>query len=529
LKARLDPTFIVSLLVPALLGLYLLLTSTAQLVPGIALYDAKRILQLGLLLVLFLLSLTNAGIRQEFSRQLAKTPPWIKLTLTAIFLWGLCSSLFHTQSLMHAVSSLAEVCLLFLLVLALFVVAACRSLAGHIFDQLALGLVALTGLAVGVQELIGAAAVSAAGFDYSYEIALVHYSFPRFYNQVQSWAVPVLAGLPLIFYRNRLVYILCLLVLGLHWYIILMTGARGSFVSIASACIFAALILPSPVRSRLLTWQLAGLVLGAVIYSAVLINSETNRADEFASSGIQHSQPVTPAQTRPVQEGTRPFKSKSRFLDKSLGRPMIHTSGRMRMWSRTSRDALANPILGIGPLNYVCTSDAWFGHPHNFPLQIAAEWGILVAIAICAVFMVLGFSIAQKVRHEKYGSSEENIFAGLIFTGVIAAALHACLSGIMVMPASQVTGLLLCGMLLGMTPARQMESSNPVTLHRVIPGFLLSLGVLISASLMIFGVNELRTMESRIAALDFYYTLRPRFWQNGVVCNSYTPQNKVTN
>jgi hypothetical protein len=278
---------------------------------------------------------------------------------------------------------------------------------------------------------------------------------------VQSWVVPVLAGLPLIFYRNRLVYILCLLVLGLHWYIILITGARGSFVSIASACIFAAMILPSPVRSRLLSWQLAGLVLGAVIYAAVLINFETNSADEFSSSGIQHSQQVTPLQTRPVQEGTRKFKSESRFFDKSLGRPMIHTSGRMGMWSRASRDALTNPILGIGPMNYACASDAWFGHPHNLPLQIAAEWGIPVAIAICAVFIALGFGIVQKVRHEKYGSGEENIFAGLIFTGVIAAALHACLSGVMVMPASQVTGLLLCGMLLGMTPARALMNCEP--------------------------------------------------------------------
>jgi ABC-type antimicrobial peptide transport system permease subunit len=84
-------------------------------------------------------------------------------------------------------------------------------------------------------------------------------------------------------------------------------------------------------------------------------------------------------------------------------------------------------------------------------------------------------------------------------------------------------------MLLGMTPARQIKSLHPVTLHRAIPGFLLSLGVSISAGLMIFGVNELRTMESRIAALDFNYTVRPRFWQTGIVCNVYTLQNKVTN
>jgi O-antigen ligase len=191
------------------------------------------------------------------------------------------------------------------------------------------------------------------------------------------------------------------------------------------------------------------------------------------------------------------------------------------MWSITLRDAMANPLLGIGPLNYVCTSPEWLGHPHNFPLQIAAEWGIPAALMICVIFLIMVYRVTWNVRQDRYNGEEENVFAGLLLTGVIAAALHACLSGVMVMPASQVTGLLVCGMLLGLGPNQQADSSGPEVTRQFFPVFLLSIGLLLSAGLTLFGVNELRTMDSRAATLHIKEALRPRFWQNSKVCELY--------
>ena len=54
---------LVALLGAALPGLYLLLTSTTTLIPGMWPYDAKRMLQFALLLALFVLAATVRPIR----------------------------------------------------------------------------------------------------------------------------------------------------------------------------------------------------------------------------------------------------------------------------------------------------------------------------------------------------------------------------------------------------------------------------------------------------------------------------------
>ena len=61
--------------------------------------------------------------------------------------------------------------------------------------------------------------------------------------------VPALAALPLLFARYRLSSVLGVTVLGLQWYIILESGARGSVVSTGAAIVFALIFLPA-VRYR---------------------------------------------------------------------------------------------------------------------------------------------------------------------------------------------------------------------------------------------------------------------------------------
>ena len=517
-----DPAVLTSLFVPALIGFYLLLTSTTSLIPGIWPYDAKRILQFGVLIILFLAPALNGRINREFGELLSAIPGWLKTTLLVIVFWGVVSVLVNAQSLMHALNSFSEVALLTSLTLGIFVVAACRRIAGRWFDRIAIALIALTGLAVGLQELIGVVAAQNAGVDFNFRVSLLHFSWPRFYNQVQSWAVPVLAALPLLFARYRLAAVLCFIVLGLQWYIILMTGARGSFVAIGTAIVFALIFLP-PVRSRLLKWQTAGIALGALIFALVMFSFEAgdiSSTTEPGSESIRHS---TGREADRNASGGQLTGGENSFFKQSLGRPMVHTSGRTWMWSVTIRDARNNPLLGIGPMNYVCTSPVPIGHPHNFPLQLAAEWGIPVALGICAIFGFLLWRTSQSIRHSEFDTPEDTVFAGLLLTGILAAALHACLSGVMVMPASQVTGLLICGMLLGLIPSTSKEK-RVRALQR---GHLA--GLLLVVSILMLGIFELQTMKNRAKLLEPGATMWPRIWQDAKVCSLYNSQNEVKN
>lgn len=517
-----DPAVFLSLFVPLLIGLYLLLTSTMALIPGIWPYDAKRILQFGLLLTLFLTPAFNRRISSEFYALLLLVPAWIRNTLLGVFGWGVVSALVNAQSLLHALNSLSEVALITALVLGIFVVAACRRIAGRWFDRIAISMIALTGLTIGMQELIGVAAAHNAAVEFNFQVSLLHFSWPRFYNQVQSWAIPVLVAIPVLFPRHRLAFILCVLVLGLQWYIVLMTGARGSFVAVITACAFALIFLPA-IRSRLFFWQIAGFTLGTLVFAAVMFSFESVEQDLATEQAPTPNQIVIGREAgREADEGDQSI-GKTSFFKQSLGRSMTHTYGRQWMWSFAMRDARENPLLGIGPMNYACTSAAGMGHPHNFPLQIAAEWGIPPALALGAIFMYLFWRITYSIRRNGYGGPQDTVVAGLVFTGVLAAALHSCLSGVMVMPASQVTGLLLCGMLLGLYPSAPRASNAATVRWGVIPGLLLA------ASLLGLGAHELKTMQSRAEQLSPDQSLYPRIWQDAKVCSLYKPQNEGKN
>jgi hypothetical protein len=193
------------------------------------------------------------------------------------------------------------------------------------------------------------------------------------------------------------------------------------------------------------------------------------------------------------------------------------------MWRETLEDIRAHPFTGIGPMNYVCTSPRHIGHPHNFPLQLAAEWGIPVAGLACLLFAWLLWRGCLQVRTGSFDSRENSIFAGLLLTGVLAAALHACLSGVLVMPASQVTGLLICGTLLGLYP-RGRETEQ----RRFRPVWLWS-GLLICIFLLSLGAHELSSMQARSALLDSSDSLWPRMWQDSRVCTLYDQQMDVKN
>ena len=517
-----DPAVLLGLFVPTLIGLYLLLTSTTSLIPGIWPYDAKRILQFGLLLVLFIVPALNGRIREEFGALQSAVPGWLKITLLAIFCWGVISALVNAQSLMHALNSLSEVALLSTLVLGVFMVAACRRVSGRWFDRVTISLVALTGLTVGLQELLGVAAAHSADLEFNKHISLLHFSFPRFYNQVQSWTVPALVALPLLFARYRLAYVLCFFVLGLQWFIILATGARGSFVSISAAIAFALIFLPT-VRGLLFKWQIAGFVLGALIFATVMFGFSADNQTRVTGQGMEGSQHAIVREANKEGGDFELPGAESTFFGQSIGRPMAHTSGRWEMWRISIRNVREHFLFGIGPMNYACTRLIPASHPHNFPLQLVGEWGVPVFLAVFIVFLFLFRRISQSIRQDEFGCSEDTMVAGLLFTGMLAAALHACLSGILVMPASQVTGLLICGMLLGLYPSVPVERNTRTLRWNFIPGLILAIG------LLGLGAYELQTMKSRGELLVPRAPMWPRIWQDAKVCTLYNVQNEVKN
>jgi len=233
-----------ALSIPALLLLYLLLTSTWSPMPSMAVFDGKRLLEVHLLAAISVLVLTLGSIRSATLKQLARIPLWVRLGLTSIVLLGVVSSLIRP----HPAYGLAETGLFALLIFGALATAASRSLAGAAFDRLALGGIALLGLAVSLQELAGILANWSLGTEYSFESMLVNFSHPRFYNQLQTWSMPLLAALPAVFPGRKGMRFVAVGLLALQWCLLLISGGRGSMLSIVAAMAVTAWLIPGPWR-----------------------------------------------------------------------------------------------------------------------------------------------------------------------------------------------------------------------------------------------------------------------------------------
>jgi len=504
-----------ALLVVGLVCCYLVITSTVSLFPETPIYDVKRISEIILLFFVILLTLINKPLRIAFAGQLSGLPSRLALGLTLFFVLGIASSIANASSPRGLIYSLTDVGLLVLLFVLALIVAACRNLAGSKFDRLAISLIAILGLAVGVQELSGFWAARSIGSSYNFNIALVYFSFPRMYNQIQTWTIPVVTALPFVFSGSKLAKVLCIITLGLNWYVLLVTGARGSVVSLVLA-FFIAASLSSVARKVLLKWQLAGIFFGIVLYAGLLIVTALGTEQNLTSSQSFFTT-ETKADTSITSNAQGTLTEElalNQFYKSSVGRPLLHTTGRSKLWRAAVEYARAHPFMGIGPMNFACKGPTGrLGSPHNFLLQILSEWGIPATLVLFLIlFPILG-TLLKGLKLTTHGASDNYTLHLMLITAVLAAMVHLMVSSLLISPASQVAAALVVGWLIGVRrPFRKIGRTilAPIVLSGTILGSLLLLN---------FSFHEMTNMTSyheRLPAGDRGY---PRFWQFGKACS----------
>lgn len=139
----------------------------------------------------------------------------------------------------------------------------------------------------------------------------------------------------------------------------------------------------------------------------------------------------------PRAAGLQPFGDLLQVVARSTGNEM--TSYRDVLWNRSLVYIAAHPWLGIGPAHFgrYAFDLNIASHPHNWPLQIAAEWGIAALLCLLAVIGTAARQLfkAAKVLDLK-DSQNHLILTALIVTGV-AILVDGLVSGLIVMPVSQ--------------------------------------------------------------------------------------------
>jgi O-antigen ligase len=239
------------------------------------------------------------------------------------------------------------------------------------------------------------------GFPIAFDTLLVGFSNSRFPAQLQVLTVPLL---PLVFHlAPKGFWRGCAAVVAATWWMCLIgSGSRTGWIAIVAVAFLVPFVGAEGRRwaKAQACFAAAGLLLWVVLFHlvpALLALPTALETDRFAN--------------------------------------FVSVSARWTLWRISVESALAHPLLGLGPMHFAYVNNGFGAHPHNFWLQLAAEWGLPVALALAGVAAVFFGRIARAVMVEADPARKPAGIALLASMG--AWGIGTLADGYMVVPTSQ--------------------------------------------------------------------------------------------
>ncbi len=371
-------------------------------------FDVKRMAELGFM-ALGLTLILLPPVSRSITTILEQLPRWARLGLSAIVLLGLVSSLTAE----HARAALQEwATLVGLGLCTLLLAAAYREQARTIRAALAIALLLASGWYL-LQFLVGLLAAVMEELAPAWPLPLFGFANVRFFAHYQLGLLPLL-GWTVLYFRHPLLRSLAgaLFVLwcSLLWYSL----GRGAPLALITTMVLMAVILRG--RSlRFLALMATGLLLGLLLAWLFLKFPQWIGASELR------------APTGHVMSTEDP--------------------ARLFLWQRALEFILEHPLLGIGPMHYAAVPNPIAAHPHDSLLQIGAEWGLpvlLLVLILATVGLWQWFRLLLSEPGPHLDPLRLAISLGLLSLGALSLV-----SGVIVMPLSQLLLTLLIALALG--------------------------------------------------------------------------------
>lgn len=239
----------------------------------------------------------------------------------------------------------------------------------------------------------------------------------RYWGHAATWLLPLLP-LAHVVYKGRFRQVWKLFVVlsaGIWWWLVFLSAARGTLLSITIAVIFLWIVFGRSLVPwfRLFAAQ-AGIGVLAWLLLSVLIPHLLFDTAEMRSVGTD-------------------------------------TSGRMRLWAEAWLMSLENFPFGMGvqswlthtPITESYEMGKKLGHPHNMYLMWAAEFGWLAVTGLIVIGLRV-FSTLMRARKavKHYTIDYEESMMVIALTGSVGAAMiHAGASAVFMAPSSMLLGL----------------------------------------------------------------------------------------
>jgi O-antigen ligase len=342
----------------------------------------------------------------------------VRLSLLGFFTFGLVSAVL-AWSPRHAMYEWAS---LLLLVILVFVIADITAKTDAVGMQRILQLVGIACLLYSLRVLLMYAAALGNGFQLDIHGLAIGFSNARFLNHTQTALLPLLVLLCLQVPAGWLPRATWFVLTAFWWSLLYVTQARASLLALGAGCAAGVLLCREQSRGFLKTMGLTALA-GIAIYVLAFV-------------------------LLPMLAGMQPFGSVAEVIARTAADP---TSSRNLLWTRALVLIAAHPWLGVGPLHFahygVDVGNA--AHPHDWILQIAAEWG--VPALLCAMCL-LGLGMRTLLRSAGRIAPTDlrnQQFLACFVTACVAIVVDGLFSGVLVMPQSRLAIALVAGCAIG--------------------------------------------------------------------------------
>ncbi|HRK56404.1 MAG TPA: O-antigen ligase family protein [Burkholderiaceae bacterium] len=228
----------------------------------------------------------------------------------------------------------------------------------------------------------------------------------RFFNHVQTITLPLLAAAAVWPGLNTRARRLAWGLLALEFCWLLFVGGRATMLALAAGALAVALLF------RSLAWHwlralLTAALLGALLFALLFVVVPR-------SLGMQTDFQAADTLTRTARETG-------------------HT--RLYLWQIARENILESPWLGIGPQHFAHWPNQEAAHPHNVYLQLAAEWGLPMFLA---VLLAAAMAFRRWVAAVRRSAPKQASAWGMGLTAAfVSIAVDGMLSGNFVMPNAQ--------------------------------------------------------------------------------------------
>jgi O-antigen ligase len=434
-------------------------------------HDAARIAQIGFLLLAALALLASAVVKPTAPGPIGR---WYLLAAGSLAAASVATSAVPAQA-MREVAVLLGV--------AAAALAAVRGLEGDALRRArwavwigagAQALVMLLFLILGLTS----------GQPLSWQEMAIGYDNFRILNHTQTIALPLLALLAATEKRGTMGWRVTWAILLVHALYVWCSGARGTALALVAAGVGSVPILGTCAvwpTCRNLFWAAAG---SGAVYGVVFIL--------LPMLGL----------VQLPQDSTRSMQS------------LASDSARIELWVLALDQAASAPVLGVGPMHYAHQPNPKAAHPHNFYLQVAAEWGMPMLLLLLALTGKALWRFAKAIRTEPAG--QRQIEGCALFVTLLAILTDAMVSGNFVMPVSQMW-IALC---VAWSWAWLRASAGTAAAAAPEPGSRLVALVLLASQLWLVWAmwpeaTDLQAHLEHIEGLVHNTRTNPRFWSHG--------------